>query len=157
MGRFIRQTKTGKLRINLAKVQEEEALDGKYLLSTSDDSLSAEDVALGYKQLAEVERAFRTLKTTLDLRPLYHRKEERIRAHVLLCYLALLLVRIAERETGETWDRIRPKMERLHLGEFSSKDGRVLQRTELTADQANILNRLKIAAPPAVYDVQLRA
>ncbi|MDP2930115.1 MAG: IS1634 family transposase, partial [bacterium] len=112
MGRFIRQTKTGKLRINLAKVQEEEALDGKYLLSTSDDTLSAEDVALGYKQLAEVERAFRTLKTTLDLRPLYHRKEERIRAHVLLCYLALLLVRIAERETGETWDHIRSVMER---------------------------------------------
>jgi len=157
MGRFIRQTKTGKLRINLAKVQEEETLDGKYLLSTSDDTLSAEDVALGYKQLAEVERAFRTLKTTLDLRPLYHRKEERIRAHVLLCYLALLLVRIAERETGETWDHIRSVMERFHLGEFSSKDGRVFQRTELTSDQANILNRLKIAAPPEVLDVRLRA
>jgi hypothetical protein len=157
MGRFIRQTKTGKLRINLAKVQEEEALDGKYLLSTSDDSLSAEDVALGYKQLAEVERAFRTLKTTLDLRPLYHRKEERIRAHVLLCYLALLLVRIAERETGETWDRIRAIMERCHLGEFSSKDGRVFQRTELTSDQANILNRLKITVPPEVLDVRTGA
>ena len=157
MGRYIRQTKTGKLRINLAKVQEEEALDGKYLLSTSDDTLSAEDVALGYKQLAEVERAFRTLKTTLDLRPLYHRKEERIRAHVLLCYLALLLVRIAERETGESWDHIHPVMERCHLGEFSSKDGRILQRTELTSDQTNILNRLKISAPPEVLDVRLSA
>ena len=155
MGRFIRQTKTGKLRINLARVQEEESLDGKYLLSTSDDSLSAEDVALGYKQLAEVERAFRTLKTTLDLRPLYHRKEDRIRAHVLLCYLALLLVRIAERETGETWDRIRSIMERCCLGEFSSKDGRVYQRTELTSDQVNILNRLKITAPPEVIDVRI--
>jgi len=157
MGRFIRQTKTGKLRINLAKGQEEEALDGKYLLSTSDDTLSAEDVALGYKQLAEVERAFRTLKTPLDLRPLYHRKEERIRAHVVLCYLALLLVRIAEHEMGETWDHIRSVMERCYLGEFSSKDGRVFQRTELTSDQANILNRLKIAVPPEVLDVRLRA
>ena len=157
MGRFIRKTKTGKLRINQAKVQEEEALDGKYLLSTSDDTLSAEDVALGYKQLAEVERAFRTLKTTLDLRPLYHRKEERIRSHVLICFLSLLLVRIAERETGETWDRIRSVMERCHLGEFSSKDGRVFQRTELTPDQANILNRLKIALPPEVLDVRLSA
>jgi transposase len=157
MGRFIRQTKTGKLRINQAKVQEEEALDGKYLLSTSDDTLSAEDVALGYKQLMEVERAFRTLKTTLELRPLYHRKDERIQSHVLLCYLALLLVRMAERETGETWDHIRSVMERCHLGEFSSKDGRLLQRTELTGEQVNILNRLKIAHPPALHDVQLRA
>jgi transposase len=157
MGRFVRQTKTGKLRINQAKVQEEETLDGKYLLSTSDDTLSAEDVALGYKQLMEVERAFRTLKTTLELRPLYHRKDERIQAHVLLCYLSLLLVRIAERETGETWDHIRSVMERCHLGEFSSKDGRIFQRTELTSEQVNILNLLKIAHPPALYDVQLKA
>jgi transposase len=157
MGRYIRQTKTGKLRINQAKVQEEESLDGKYLLSSSDDTLSPEDIVLGYKQLMEVERAFRTLKTTLELRPLYHRKEERIRAHVLLCYLSLLLVRIAERETGETWDRIRPIMDRCHLGEFSSKDGRIFQRTELTSEQVNILNRLKIAHPPSVTNVQISA
>lgn len=157
MGRYIRQTKTGKLRINQAKVQEEESLDGKYLLSSSDDTLSPEDIALAYKQLMEVERAFRTLKTTLELRPLYHRKEERIRAHVLLCYLSLLLVRIAERETGETWDRIRPIMDRCHLGEFSSKDGRILQRTELTSEQVNILNRLKLAQPPSVYSVRISA
>jgi len=157
MGRYIRQTKTGKLRINQAKVQEEESLDGKYLLSSSDDTLSPEDIALGYKQLMEVERAFRTLKTTLELRPLYHRKEERIRAHVLLCYLSLLLVRIAERETGETWDRIRLIMDRCHLGEFSSKDGRIFQRTELTSEQVNILNRLKIAQPPSVTNVRISA
>lgn len=157
MGRYIRQTKTGKLRINQAKVQEEESLDGKYLLSSSDDTLSPEDIALGYKQLMEVERAFRTLKTTLELRPLYHRKEERIRAHVLLCYLSLLLVRIAERETGETWDRTRPIMDRCHLGEFSSKDGRIFQRTELTSEQVNILNRLRIAQPPSVTNVQISA
>ncbi|KLU62249.1 hypothetical protein CEB3_c12930 [Peptococcaceae bacterium CEB3] len=46
----------------------------------------------------EVERAFRTLKTTLELRPVYHRKDDRICAHVLLCGLALLLVRLAEAE-----------------------------------------------------------
>lgn len=157
MGRFIKQSKSGRLRINWAKVREEETLDGKYLLSTSDDTLSSEDMALGYNQLLEVERAFRTLKTTLELRPLFHRKDERIESHVLLCYLALLLVRIAERGTGETWDRIRAVMERCHLGEFSSKDGCILQRIELTAEQANILKRLSIASPPKVYDVHLTA
>src|SRR4030042_3996678 len=99
MGRYIRPTKTGRLKINQAKVREEETLDGKYLLSTSDDTLSAEDVALGYKQLMEVERGFGTLKTTLELRPIFQRKDERIQAHVLLCSLALLLVRLAGRET----------------------------------------------------------
>jgi len=85
-----------------AKIRQEEKLDGKYLLSTSDDSLPAEDVALGYKQLYEVERAFRTLKSTLSLPLVYHTKDDRIRFHVLLCWLALLLVRMAELETGLT-------------------------------------------------------
>ena len=73
------------MRINRAKVRAEERLDGKYLLSSSDESLTAEEIALGYKQLLEVERAFRSLKQTLELRPMYHRKDERIRTHVTLC------------------------------------------------------------------------
>ena len=106
MGRYLRQLKTGAIKIDKGKIKEEAHLDGKYIISTSDDTLTPEDVALGYKQLMEVERAFRTLKTTLDLRPVYHRKDERIEAHVFLCFLALLLVRIAERKTKMTWDRI---------------------------------------------------
>ena len=155
MGRYLRQLKNGALKIDRAGVKAEKRLDGKYLLSTSDDSLSPEDVALGYKQLMEVERAFRTLKTTLELRPLYHRKDERIQAHVLLCFLALLLVRIAERQTGKTWDHIRAIMERMHLGEFESKDGCILQRTELTPDQINLLKLLNISTPQKIQKVDL--
>lgn len=149
-GRYLREKGNGKIAIDTAKIRAEERLDGKYLLSTSDDSLSPEDVALGYKQLLQVERAFRTLKTTLDLRPVHHRKEDRIRSHVLLCWLALHLVRVAERETGETWDTIRTKMERVHLGEFFGKDGGVLQRTELTQDQQNLLKKLN-TQPPTLF------
>lgn len=156
MGLYLRQLKSGKLKIDRTKVRAEQQLDGKYLLSTSDDSLSTEDVALGYKQLLEVERAFRTLKTTLDLRPLYHRKDERIKAHVFICFLALLLVRIAERQTGQTWDQIRAVMERLHLGEFFSKDGRILQRTELTPDQIKLLKLLDIPSPAKIQRVDIR-
>ena len=155
MGPYLRQLKSGKLKIDRAKVRAEQYLDGKYLLSTSDDSLSAADVALGYKQLLEVERAFRTLKTNLDLRPLYHRKDERIEAHVFLCFLALLLVRVAERQTGQTWDQTRAVLERIHLGEFESKDGRILQRTELTPDQIKLLKLLNISSPAKVQRVDL--
>lgn len=147
-GRYLRESANGKIAIDMGKVKAEERLDGKYLLSTSDDSLCPEDVALGYKQLLQVERAFRTLKTTLELRPIHPRKEDRIRSHVLLCWLALLLVRVAERETEETWDTIRAKMERMHLGVFFGKNGRVHQRTELTQDQHNLLKKLKIPPPP---------
>ena len=67
--RFLRLTSGGLLRINRAAVAADARLGGKFLLRTSDPTLSAEDVALGYKQLLEVERAWRDMKTTLDLRP----------------------------------------------------------------------------------------
>ena len=118
--RFLRTTPGGLLRIDKQKIRTEANLDGKYLLRCSDPHLSAEDIALGYKQLLEVERGWRDMKQILDLRPVYHRREDRIRAHVLLCWLALLLIRVAETTAGGpwTWQRIRdraPAAARGHL------------------------------------------
>ncbi|MGH3040044.1 MAG: IS1634 family transposase [Gaiellaceae bacterium] len=152
--RFLRTTSGGLLRIDRAAVAAEERLDGKFLLRTSDPTLSAEDVALGYKQLLEVEQAWRDLKTTLDLRPVFHRKQERIRAHVLLCWLALLLIRIAETTTGETWRNLRRELQRMHLGEFQGSAGRVLQRSETTPAQRQILRSLALDDPPRFFEVQ---
>ena len=154
-GKYVKELKSGRLEINRSKVSEEEKLDGKYLLSASDDTLTAEEIALGYKQLFEVERAFRTLKTTLELRPIYHRKDERIRSHVTLCWLALLLVRIIEVETGQIWERIRKVLSGLHMGIFSTKNGCILQRSELTRQQSNILKKLKIKPPPLIKNIDL--
>ena len=155
MGRYLRQLKDGSIKIDKGKIREEAHLDGKYIISTSDDTLTPEDIALGYKQLLEVERAFRTMKTTLDLRPVYHRKDERIESHVFVCFLALMLVRIAERKTNLTWDKIRTQMERLHRIEFFSNDGRVLQTTEPTKEQLNIFKLLKISPPRRMQDIQM--
>jgi transposase len=150
LGRYLRQTSSGRLRIDKAKIKAEERLDGKYLLSTSDPDLSAEDVALGYKNLLEAERGFRDLKTTLELRPVFHRLEHRIRAHVLICWLALLLIRIAERQTGLTWRRIALELQRLHLITLQGPDGTVEQTTPLTDSQRHILAALQVPAPPRI-------
>jgi hypothetical protein len=152
--RLLRQTKTGKLRIDRGAVKAEAHLDGKFLLRTSDPTLTAEDVALGYKQLLEIERAWRDMKTTLDLRPVHHRKEDRIRAHVLLCWLALLLIRIAENQTSQTWCNLRDELERMHLGTFTGPAGSSRQRTELTAGHKDILRALNLAPPPLFLDLQ---
>jgi len=156
LGRYLRQLKGGALRINQTKVRAEERVDGKYLLSSSDRGLTAEEIALGYKQLLEVERAFRSLKQTLELRPMYHRKDERIRTHVTLCWLALLLIRIIEKVTGQPWEKTRRALQRIHQGKFATKDGRILQRTELTREQEQILSRLGIKPPPKVGKVELQ-
>lgn len=146
----------GNLKIDTQSIKAMEHLDGKYLIRTSDDTISTEDVALGYKQLLEVERAFRTLKTTLELRPVYHRKEERIRSHVLLCWLALLLVRIAEVNTLQTWPILRSELDAMHLIEHESVDGKVFQRTELTEGQKRILFLLQVPEPAKILDITLR-
>jgi transposase len=151
--RFIRTTKTGLLRIDRGAVNTEEHLDGKFLLRTSDPTLSVEDIALGYKQLLEIERAWRDMKSTLDLRPVYHRKEDRIRAHVLLCWLSLLLIRIAETHTNQTWRNLRDELQRLHLGTFTGPTGTSRQRTELTTHQQQILRALGIEPPPLFLEL----
>lgn len=149
--RFLRVTAAGSLRIDRAAVAADARLDGKFLLRTSDPTLSAADVATGYKQLLEVERAWRDMKTTLELRPVYHRKEARIRSHVLLCWLSLLLIRLAEQAAGDTWRNLRFELEKLHLVRFAGSAGDVLQRTELTTRQAAILRALDVAEPPRIF------
>jgi hypothetical protein len=83
--------------------------------------------------------------------------EKCIRSHVLLCWLASLLVRIAIVETGMTWSKNRRQMQQLNLIQFFDNNGRVLQHTELTADQSNIVDELKIKPPKRVLKVDLAA
>lgn len=155
LNRYLRATPAGKLRIDTAKIKAEENLDGKYLLRCSDPHLPAEDIALGYKQLLEVERGWRDMKQIIDLRPVYHRLEERIRAHVTLCWLALLLIRIVETSTGSTWQSARRELDRLHAGTFTGPAGLFRQTTTLTKPQRDLLAKLGIPAPKQVIDLQL--
>ena len=149
LNRYLRVTPGGLLRIDAARAKAEENLDGKYLLRTADPKLSAEDIAVGYKQLLEVERGWRDMKQVIDLRPVYHRREHRIRAHVILCWLALLLARISENACGQTWPELRRELDRIHIGTFTGPAGTFRQRTEITKPQAAILKALDISARPA--------
>jgi transposase len=154
LSRYLRQTSNGRLQIDRAKVKAEERLDGKYLLSSSDPDLTAEEIALGYKNLQEAERSFRDLKTTLELRPVFHRLEHRIRAHIVVCWLALLLIRIAERTTGQSWRRIATELQRLHQVTLQGPAGAVQQTTRLTDAQRAILTALEITPPPRITALQ---
>ncbi len=111
LARYLRTTPGGLLRIDKQAVKAETGLDGKDLLRTSDPHLSAEDIALGYQQLLEVERGWRDIKQIIDLRPIHHRLEDRIRAHVVLCWLALLLVRVARTELTTAQQAIFAKLQ----------------------------------------------
>src|SRR3954447_11376326 len=133
LGRWLTQQATGRLYVNRAKVTAEARLDGRYLIATSAPQISAEDVALGYKNLLEAERGFRDLRSDLLLRPVFHRLEHRIRAHVLICWLALLLTRVAERGTGLSWPNINRQLGRISQVTLAGPAGTVTQTTPLKA------------------------
>lgn len=152
-GRYVTQTPTGRLTLDRKKIASDAHLDGKFLVSTSDEHLPAEDVAMGYKQLWTVERIFRDLKHVVDIRPVYHRLAERIKAHVLLCWLALLLIRVAENETKLTWRQLKQVMTPLQVGIHGMDAGEVWQTCPVTPEQKTVLNALGLHLPPRYYSV----
>jgi hypothetical protein len=150
--RYLRRTRSGLLRVDHATLKAESHLDGKWLLRTSDSTLTPEDLAAAYKQLLQVERGWRDLKGALGLRPVFHHREDRIRGHVQLCWLALLLIRVVENATGDTWRNTRHELDRMHLVTLATPDGHVAQRSATTAGQKAILAALGLGEPPRFFD-----
>ena len=153
--RYLRRTTTGLLRVDRTAAHREAHLDGKWLLRTSDQTLTPDDLADAYKQLLAVERGWRDFKSSLGLRPVHHHREDRIRGHVQLCWLALLLIRVAENATGDTWRNLRHELDRMHLVTLATGDGRVAQRTTSTAGHKTILAALDLPEPPKFFEFTL--
>jgi hypothetical protein len=150
--RYLRRTPSGLLRIDRAAATREAHLDGKWLLRTSDQTLTGDDIADAYKQLVHIERGWRDLKGALELRPVFHHREDRIRAHIQLCWLALLLIRVIENTATDTWRNIRHELDRMALVTLATPDGHVAQRSITTTGQRAILTALQLPEPPRFFD-----
>jgi hypothetical protein len=102
-----------------------------------------------------LERGWRDMKQVLDLRPVYHRREDRIRAHVLLCWLALLLIRVAETTAGGswTWNRIRAELQRIHAVTYTGPAGTFRQTTEPGKAQRDVLTALGLDPPKKIIEI----
>ena len=155
--RFLRRTPGGLLRIDKAAIRREAHLDGKWLLRTSDATLTPEDLAAAYKQLLAVERGWRDMKGALRLRPVFHYREDRIRAHIQLCWLALLLIRVIEIAGSDTWRNIRHELDRMHLITLATAHGQVAQRSVTTSGQQAILRALQLPDPPRFFNFTVTA
>jgi transposase len=151
--RYLVQDADGKLRIDHAKVAAAARHDGKYVLMTNELDLPAEELVLGYRDLWRAERAFRSMKSILDLEPVQHRTPERITAHVHVCVLAYLLVRVAENRARTGWEAIREQVERISLSELTTGRASVLQTKSLTSAERDLLNCCKVPLPPKMLQV----
>jgi len=153
-GRYLRQTKRGKLRIDRAAVRREKRFDGKWVITSNDDTLTSEDLALGYKQLMRVEECWRTMKLGLRMRPAYHWVPHRIEAHVKLCVLALLLERVAEIRGGDTWRNLVAQLDTIKVVEYLRAEARVRQTTRVRTEVSALLSRLRIPSPPKLHAIE---
>ena len=152
-GRYLK-VDCGEVVINQAAIKKEKRMDGKWVVTTNDDTLSLEDAATGYKNLLVIERCFRTLKRTqISMSPMHHWLPRRIEAHVKICVLALLIERVAEVATGMSWSRIRRELDRIQVTEYKNDSYHFFQRNELPTKAGEILKKLEISAPKTVLGV----
>jgi transposase len=153
-GRYLGLDATGRVRIDPAKIKAAERLDGKFVVTTNDDSLTAEDAALGYKGAWIIESCFRKLKTTgLEIRPVYHWTPRRIVAHVKLCTLALQIQRAAEIRTGLSWARLAHELAALKAVRYRTEARTIVQRTRIRGELGDILKKLTVSIPKQLLAV----
>jgi transposase len=153
-GRYLRMDAQGRLSLDTAKVAAAAKYDGKFVVTTNDDTLDAEDVALGYTSMTLIEGCFRRMKTTgLQTRPIYHWRAHRIIAHVKLCVLALLLERAAEIRCQHTWRTIRHTLEQLKVVRYRMQGKTIVQSTQVTSPLAKVLRSLGIPLPKKILEV----
>jgi hypothetical protein len=146
--RYLTTDASGRPRLDPAKVKAAERLDGKFVVTTNDDSLTAEDAALGYKGAWIIEACFRKLKRTgLAIRPIYHWSPRRIVAHVKLCVLALQIQRAAELRTGRPWARLAHDLATLKAVCYRTEARTIVQRTRIGPELADTLKTLGISRP----------
>jgi transposase len=129
-----------------------ELLDGKLLLVTNTSAASAE-VVQRYKSLADIERGFRVLKSDIEIGPVYHRLPRRIRAHALICFMALVLYRVMRMRLqaarrSESPSSLLEQLRRIHQQTVQTSDGQILSGlTEMTAAQKSLFAALELAPP----------
>lgn len=155
-GRYLRRLKDGKLKLSKAGIEEAAKRDGLWVLRTNDESLTTQDIALAYKQLARVEESWKMMKSGLKIRPILHRTPKRIRAHVYLCVLALALERVVENACNASWREIRQDLRQIKVGQMLTPNGSLYQVSPLNCTSRNILTQLKITPPPEILAVQKR-
>jgi transposase len=128
----------------------EEKIDGKLVVESSCADLGAKELILRYKELADIERAFRTLKSTLEIRPMYHWTEKRIRAHVFLCVIALQIQRYMRSRLSQSHlsvERAIQRLQTLKAGTLQTPSGTAKYLAALEDKHKEVFEQLQLPFP----------
>jgi transposase len=156
--RFLKVAGAGHFEVDEAKIEEEARYDGTWVLRTNTE-LPAEEVGLQFKKLWMVEQWFRSCKTLLVTRPIYHHCNDTIRGHVFCSFLALLLryelqARLKAKGKVVEWADVIRDLERVQRVELQHQGKRFWLRSQLTGTAGRVFQAAGVAVPPTVQQVQ---
>ena len=159
--RYLSSTGPNHFQIDEAKIKEEARYDGKWVLRTKAD-LDAAEVALQYQRLWMVEAWFRSSKSLLQTRPIYHKCDETIRGHVFCSFLALVLrqelqSRLEERGSKFEWADVIADLDRLQTVEVEQHGKRFLLRSDVQGTCGKVFQAAGVAIPPTVQQLEADA
>ena len=153
--RLVRTSTDGRrLLLDRSAIKRERERAGMRLYRSTLADVPAADIFVGYQALLGVERDFRTYKGPLKLRPMHHRADRRIAAHVTICALALLVLRELERRTELPFERLRKIFGGVRAALVEQDGLRFWQRGEWTDDAGDVLELLDIGQGPRTWDTQ---
>ena len=143
--------------IDEEKVKSEASFDGKWVLTTNTD-LTAEKVALKYKELWQVERVFRDIKTLLETRPIFHKRNDTIRGHVFCSFLALILRKELERRLESSghffeWADIKQDLKALQEIVIEENGKRLAIRSQCLGTCGKLFQAVRVALPPTIREI----
>lgn len=159
--RYLLLKKDAVIGIDEKAIREEARYDGKYVLRTN-SQLDTDEVALAYKDLWRVERAFREIKSSLDLRPVYHWKDSRVRGHIMVCFLALVLESALQRKLFEKkieleYIYLLRDLQQLRAVELTIGEDQYLCRTELAGKAYEAFKALGIRPPLQIAKLEKKS
>jgi transposase len=148
---------TGSVSINQDKAEYDSRFDGKWVLKTNTD-LPADQVALKYKELWQVEHVFRDIKSILETRPIFHKRDETIRGHVFCSFLALVLRKELDRRLGKAghyfeWSDIKQDLKALQEIAIDENGKSLAVRTECTGTCGKVFQAVGVAVPPTIREI----
>jgi transposase len=147
----------GHLRVDKKKIEEDARFDGKWVLLTN-TTLPAEEVALKYKELWQVEQVFRDMKTVLETRPVFHQRNETITGHVFCSFLALTLLKELERRLGIKgydfeWADIKQDLQALQEITITEDSRSLVIRSEAVGTCGKVFQAVGVALPPTIREL----
>ncbi|KXB07864.1 hypothetical protein AKJ55_01785 [candidate division MSBL1 archaeon SCGC-AAA382M17] len=130
-------------KLNREAWKYEKAIAGKFLLVTTSD-LKPGKAMKAYKDLKDVEKAFNELKNFLKIRPIYHHTDKRVKGHVYICILALLLKRLIEKKTDKPFNKTMQELEKLKISKIEFRGKKILQRNQINNAQRRVFESLEV-------------